>query len=142
MVEIMINSRSIKDLLPIVQNKVKHLIQESKNKGIDLIITSTYRDHMSQQVLYNQGRTIPGKIVTNAKPGYSYHNWKCAFDVVPIINGKAIWNDTILWNNIGELGESCGLEWAGRWKNFKELAHFQYTGGLSIFDLIAGKTIK
>lgn len=141
----MINSRSLDELLPVVAEKVNAFIQLCADEGIDLLVTSTYRDSESQTALYNQGRTTPGKVVTNAKAGQSWHNWRCAVDVVPIRNGKPVWNTTgpdgVLWNRIGELGEQAGLEWAGRWKSFKELAHFQYTGGLTIKDLQAGKEI-
>ena len=115
-----------------------------KQEGIDILVTSTYRDLESQAALYAQGRTAPGKRVTNAKPGQSYHNWRVAFDVVPLRDGKAVWNTTgadgKLWERIGQLGEAVGLEWAGRWKTFREYAHFQYTGGLSLAQLAAGKT--
>lgn len=137
----MINSRSLEYLLPVVRTRAEHLIKACALENIDIIITSTFRDHASQQALYNQGRSAAGKIVTNAKPGYSFHNWQCAFDVVPIILGKAVWNNGALWLEIGEIGEACGLEWAGRWKTFKESAHFQYTNGLTIHDLIKGKKI-
>jgi len=33
------------------------------------------------------------------------------------------------------------LEWAGEWRTFKELAHFQYTGGLTLTDLKNGRQI-
>lgn len=116
-------------------------INRCKAAGIDVIITSTYRDHASQNALYAQGRTTPGKKVTNAKGGQSYHNWKVAFDFCPIVNGKPAWNDVALFTKCGEIAESVGLEWAGRWVKFKELAHCQYTGGLKIADFQAGKTI-
>jgi peptidoglycan L-alanyl-D-glutamate endopeptidase CwlK len=113
-----------------------------KAAGIDVIITSTYRDHESQAALYAQGRTAPGKIVTNAKPGQSWHNHKLAFDFCPIVNGKAAWDDENLFTVCGEIAEQIGLEWAGRWKSFRELAHCQYTGGLTLADLQSGKTLS
>jgi peptidoglycan L-alanyl-D-glutamate endopeptidase CwlK len=142
----MINSRKISDLLPCVQDKVNAFIQKCDEAGIDLLVTSTFRDTESQAVLYAQGRTTPGKKVTNAKPGFSWHNWQCAVDIVPLRNGKPVWStkpgpDLDLWNKVGEIGESCGLEWAGRWVSFKEFAHFQFTGGLKLKDLQAGKRI-
>lgn len=137
----MINSRSLEYLLPVVRTRAEHHIKACALERIDIVVTSTFRDHASQQVLYNQGRTLPGDIVTNAEPGYSLHNWQCAYDVVPVVMGKAIWKDKDLWLEIGEIGEACGLEWAGRWKTFKESAHFQYTNGLTIDDLMTGKKI-
>ena len=87
------------------------------------------------------GRTAPGSIVTNAKAGESFHNYRVALDVVPIINGKPVWNDSAMWGRIGALGEASGLEWAGKWQKFREQPHFQYTGGLTLSDFKAGKTL-
>ena len=138
----MINSRNIGDLAHTVRIRVEDFLLVCQKQNIDLLITSTYRDIESQDALYAQGRTAPGKIVTNAKGGQSFHNFRCAIDVVPLVNGKPIWdgNDPI-WAKLGALGKDIGLDWAGEWKTFIELAHFQYTGGLTIDDLKAGKTI-
>jgi len=141
----MINSRSLDDLIPQAKEKVDAFIAECHANGIDLLVTSTYRDNDSQAALYAQGRTTPGNIVTNAKAGESFHNYRCAVDVVPLVNGKAVWNtsgeDGKLWEKVGEIGEKNGLEWAGRWKSFKEMAHFQYTGGLTLAQLKEGTVI-
>jgi peptidoglycan L-alanyl-D-glutamate endopeptidase CwlK len=137
----MINSRDINELAPTVQVMARKFIQGCKDAGIDVIITSTYRDHASQNALYAQGRTAPGKKVTNAKGGQSFHNWRVAFDFVPVVNGKAQWNDLKLFKKCGEIAESVGLEWAGRWKSFVEYAHCQYTDGLTLADFQSGKQI-
>lgn len=138
----MINSRKIDDLLPVVQGKVLAFIKLCQENDIDILITSTYRDNESQNALYAQGRTAPGKKVTNAQAGQSWHNYRCAIDVVPMRNGKPVWdgNDPV-WKKVGELGEEAGLEWAGRWVKFKEMAHFQYTGGKTMAQLKAGEKI-
>lgn len=138
----MIASRDIEVLAAPVKLRVKSFIADAARQGIDLLVTSTYRDYESQQALYNQGRTTPGNIVTKAQAGQSFHNFKCAVDVVPLINGKAEWDNDELWNKIGAIGKSNGLEWAGDWKGFKEKAHFQYTGGLSLAQLQAGQEVK
>lgn len=137
----MINSRSLSDLNPKVAALCSEFINRCKNEGIDVIITSTYRDAEAQNKLYAQGRTEPGKKVTNAKAGQSLHNWRVAFDFVPVVNGKAVWNDVALFTKCGEIAEHLGLEWAGRWVKFKELAHCQYTGGLSLQDFQQGKQL-
>ena len=137
----MINSRSLSDLNPKVAAMCSEFINRCKAQHIDILITSTYRDAESQNALYAQGRTAPGKKVTNAKGGQSYHNWKVAFDFCPLVNGKPNWNDVALYTKCGEIAESVGLEWAGRWKTFKELAHCQYTGGLTLHDFQQGKTL-
>ena len=137
----MINSRKIEDLHPRVAELCRQFMAKCAKQGIDVLITSTYRDNESQAALYAQGRTKPGPKVTGAKPGQSYHNHRVAFDFVPIVNGKAAWNDTKLFVRCGEIAESCGLEWAGRWKSFKEMAHCQFTGGLSLADFQQGRTL-
>jgi peptidoglycan L-alanyl-D-glutamate endopeptidase CwlK len=137
----MINSRSLDDLAPPVKQRAQAFVEAAKTKGIDLLVTSTYRDSESQNALYAQGRTTPGNIVTRAKAGQSWHNHRCALDVVPLINGKAVWDDQAIWKQVGEIGKACGLEWAGDWKTFKEYPHFQYTSGLTMDQLQAGAKI-
>jgi peptidoglycan L-alanyl-D-glutamate endopeptidase CwlK len=137
----MINSRKITDLHPRVAVMCTEFVKKCAKQGIDILITSTYRDNASQAALYAQGRTGAGHIVTKAKPGHSFHNFKVAFDFVPIKHGKAQWNDTALFTLCGDIAESCGLEWAGRWVSFKELAHCQFTGGLSLAQFRAGATL-
>lgn len=135
----MINSRDIKDLNPKVRLMAEAFIGKCAKNGIEVLITSTFRDFESQNALYAIGRTKPGKKVTNARGGESWHNYSCAFDFVPLINGKAIWTDEQLFLKCGMIAETCGLEWAGRWIRFNEMAHCQYTGGLTLADLRDGK---
>lgn len=141
----MINSRKVEDLHPQVAALCQALVQRCDDAGIDLLITSTYRDLEAQAALYAQGRTTPGPRVTNAQAGKSFHNWRVAFDLVPLRLGKPVWGtegkDGALWQQIGQIGEALGLEWAGRWQRFKEYPHFQYTGGLTLADFQAGQTL-
>lgn len=143
----MVNSRSLDELLPQVHATAQDFLELARKQGIDLLVTSSYRDFESQAALFAIGRTTPGAnprvdrpmgdTVTNAQPGTSWHNWRRALDVVPVVAGKAIWNDMALWSRIGACAESVGLEWAGRWKSFKELAHVQLTEGLSLAELLS-----
>ena len=136
----MLSSRLLTALHPTVAAKATAHLAACKAEGIDLLITCTFRDREMQDHLYAQGRTDPGKIVTNAKGGQSAHNYKLAYDIVPMVYGKPVWNttgdDSKLWERVGELGEAQGLEWAGRWKTFREYPHFQFLGGhpLSYFQ--------
>lgn len=135
----MINSRKLEDLHPAVRKRVEAFLEAAKGEGITLLVTSTYRDFAAQQALYDQGRTKPGNKVTNAKPGQSFHNFRCAVDVVPMRNGKPVWDDKDpVWQEVGRLGEAAGLEWAGRWRKFREYPHFQYTAGATLKQLAEG----
>jgi peptidoglycan LD-endopeptidase CwlK len=125
----MIASRQIRDLRPDVAAMAVRFLSAAKAAGIDLIVTSTYRDPQSQDELYAQGRTRPGKIVTRSRGWQSWHQYRVAFDVVPVRNGKPCWNDAALWGTVGAIGEAAGLEWGGRWKGFVDRPHFQFADG-------------
>lgn len=130
----MINSRSVNDLHPHVADLCRKFVAACKKAGIDVLITSTYRDMESQAAIYAQGRTKAGRIVTRAKPGQSWHNYRLAFDFVPIVNGKAAWNDARLFKQCRQIGESLGLEGL----DF-EMAHLQARGGLTLAQAKSGK---
>lgn len=131
----MINSRRLEDLEADVAVKARAfltLCSSELDPSLHVIIVSTYRDFDTQAALYAQGRTAPGKIVTWAGPGDSFHNWRVAFDVAIYRNGKYVDDktdaDKAIWAAVGMIGERCGLEWAGRWKTRRESAHFQAAG--------------
>lgn len=134
----MITSRDINDLLPAVREIAEAFRDGCAEVGITIIFTATYRDHESQAALYAIGRTVSGKKVTNAGPGDSFHNWRCAWDFVPIVNGKAVWDDDALWQRCGAIAHAVGAEWGGSWQSFKDKPHCQYTGGLTLDQLKAG----
>jgi peptidoglycan L-alanyl-D-glutamate endopeptidase CwlK len=137
----MINSRDINDLHPKVKAMAEAFLSACEKNGLEVAIYSTYRDHESQNDLYSQGRTKPGKKVTNAKGGDSFHNWRVAFDAAPKVNGKINWDNIKLFTKMGEIGESVGLEWGGRWVRFIDRPHFQFTGGLTLKDFKEGKAL-
>lgn len=133
-------SRSLDDLIPAVKAKAELFVAKCKEAGIDILIYCTLRTKEEQDDLYAIGRTKPGRIVTCARGGESFHNYGCAFDWVPVVGGKPQWNDTALYRKAGILAESVGLEWAGRWKGaLHETAHCQLTSGLSYSDMRQGK---
>ena len=132
--------KKLKGVHPTVAAKARQLISLAYKEGINIIITQGFRSIEEQNELYAQGRTKPGKIVTNAKGGYSYHNFGLAFDFA-VLNpdGSVNWNVDEKWKRVGQLGKSLGLEWGGDWRSFKDYPHFQYTFGLSLADLRTGK---
>ena len=128
------SSRKLTDLHPQMQPMVTRFLANARAAGIDLLVTCTHRSNEEQAALYAIGRTKPGRIVTNAKPGRSTHNntlngkpAALAVDVVPLRDGKPVWaaSDPV-WKRVGEIGEKVGLEWAGRWTTFREYPHFQH----------------
>lgn len=129
-------SRSLKDLTPQCQLKAEQFLNSCDKAGIDVLIYCTLRSKEEQDQLYAIGRTLPGKIVTNARAGYSWHNFGCAFDFVPLIAGKPQWDNSALYSRCGIIAEEIGLEWAGRWTGkLRETAHCQYTEGKTVSQL-------
>ena len=149
----MISSRSLADLEPETRTRATAFLKACRAAGIDVVVSCTFRDFAAQAELYARGRTAPGRKATNARPGLSWHNWRRAFDVVPLRHGKPVWgttgdgldddptdddrDDLELWQRVGQIGKAAGLEWAGDWVSFREFPHFQYTGGQSLHALLA-----
>jgi peptidoglycan L-alanyl-D-glutamate endopeptidase CwlK len=119
-------SRRLADLHPALTDMAINWLSTCRERGLDPLVTCTSRTNAEQTALYAQGRTKPGQIVTNAKAGQSAHNYGLALDFVPMINGKIEWNAKHPhWQLIGEIAESVGFEWAGRWTKFREFPHIQ-----------------
>ena len=107
------------------------------NHSIKVILTWGYRSTESQNELYAKGRTAPGSIVTNAKGGYSWHNFGLAADYAFVINGKVTWNGP--WDVFGKIAAQCGLEWGGSWKSIKDRPHVQWTKGKTLAQMRAAQ---
>ena len=72
----------LNELYPPFALKLRLLIQAMKDKhNLSMRLTSGVRSFQAQGELYAQGRSKPGKIVTNAKPGMSLHNYGLAADL-------------------------------------------------------------
>ena len=123
-------SRRIEDLHPKFQLLARRFLDACRDAGHNIIITCGYRSIAEQDALYAQGRTKPGRRVTNARGGQSWHNYGLAIDIVFIRGGKADWNGP--WEAIGVIGERLGLTWGGRWKRLPDRPHFEWHPGLTI----------
>lgn len=109
-------------------------------KGVTVEVISGLRSWAAQAALYAQGRTKPGRIVTKARPGSSWHNYGLAIDLGLFKNGvyldeKKPAEADKLYAEIGKLAAAHGIEWAGNWKSFTESPHFQVTFGKTLVEL-------
>ena len=74
--------------------------------------------------LYEIGEVEARTICTNTL--HSNHMSGRAADFVPVKDGKLWWNaPKEVWETMGEVGESCGLKWGGRWKDLPDSPHFE-----------------
>jgi peptidoglycan L-alanyl-D-glutamate endopeptidase CwlK len=118
------SEKNIATLLPEIQPLARALVQKAAQSGIRIKVISGLRTYAEQDELYAQGRTKPGSIVTNARGGYSNHNFGIAFDV-GIFEGNKYLGKSIKYKAVGALGMDLGLEWGGNWKTIHDEAHFQ-----------------
>ena len=160
-------SRSLLDLTPEVARKAARVVELCADRGVVLLIYCTFRSVTEQSRLYRNGRGILAierkaeelsdlyarpdladvlmgvgpqfgeRIVTWAGPGQSLHNYRSAFDSVPVVDGKLQWvSDSVEWEIYGSACAEVELEWAGTWSVTKrEYPHAQDLG-VSWRDLI------
>jgi hypothetical protein len=113
--------RAIESLAPAFQRQVRGWVTEMVNSKIPPLIYCGRRTMEEQAALYKIGRSVKGKIVTNAKAGESYHNHGLAFDWVPLkMSPKnpdlyvADWNDETafrLGEHVGGSFQLNGISW-------------------------------
>jgi hypothetical protein len=123
-----------------------NLIRQFMPRGF---LQETWRDPGEQLRLYGLGRDEHGnvvdkkKVVTNAKPGLSWHNltyhdgkpasfaYHVAIRDEDGVGIEGFGRNTLSAKDkedylfIGRLGEHLGLTWGGRWKS-EDLVHFEY----------------
>jgi peptidoglycan L-alanyl-D-glutamate endopeptidase CwlK len=127
----MVNSRDTMSLSVQARAQFELWQVACRNRGVEIAVTSTYRDAESQDDLYAQGRTKPGRIVTKAKGWSSWHQYRCAWDAYPDNDPdphkiKPEWSKDdprwlIMFQEARALGIECGADW--KWQDFP---HFQY----------------
>jgi peptidoglycan L-alanyl-D-glutamate endopeptidase CwlK len=98
--------------------------------AIHLRVTQALRTWPEQAALYAQGRTVPGPIVTNAKPGTSMHNYGLAVDCCPDLPGltaltwKPDWSSAdARWKSFLAQALTCGLAEGATWRSFPDAPH-------------------
>jgi len=118
------SEKTIATLLPEVQPFARALVHKANANGMSIKILSGLRTYEEQNTLYAQGRTAPGNKVTNAKGGFSNHNFGIAFDI-GVFEGTQYHGDSPKYKAVGVLGMELGLEWGGNWKTIVDQPHYQ-----------------
>lgn len=134
------SEKAIATLLPDVKPYARALFFKARDKGIAINIISGTRTFEEQNRLYAKGRTTPGPKVTNARGGYSNHNFGIAFDI-GVFNGNRYLPESPLYKAVGALGMELGLGWGGNWKSIVDQPHFElrpaWAAGMSERDMLA-----
>lgn len=101
--------------------------------GYTLRITSGFRTVEEQEQIYQQGRTVNGHIVTEARGGESIHNFGLAVDIVDR------WREyDVDFDKLEKIGKYCGLGHG----DDGDLAHFERREGLQIAQFEIGMRPK
>lgn len=122
--------KDLNKLSPNAKLAAEYLLEACVEAGLNIKVTETLRTTQRQQELYAQGRTKPGKVVTqlDGVKQKSIHQSSNAFDVCQNIRGKE-YEEAII-KQVGKLGTQIGLEWGGSWKGFVDSPHFQLNSGV------------
>ena len=137
---------SLDGLCPRFAARCRAIERRASARNVPIRWTSGLRTWDEQAALYRIGRDEtgrdPARIVTNAPPGFSWHNYGLAADFVLLRpDGSGVeWSgladldgDRIIdWQEVGEAAEAEGCEWGGRWPKLLDLPHVQSRGGLTL----------
>ena len=127
-----VDARSVKRLeavLPGLRWRVLTLLRLMHAHGHQMTVTSGRRTQAEQQALYAQGRTAPGKVVTqiDGVKKQSRHQQgravDCAFVLAP---GQVSWDGP--WELYMAVAEELGLVAGGRWRRFPDRPHVEWLG--------------
>ncbi|MDX1678024.1 M15 family metallopeptidase, partial [Arsukibacterium sp.] len=101
-------------LHPVFRQKVKLLLEDLAHANLPFRVFEAFRSPQRQHELYRQGRSKPGRIVTNANAWRSYHQYGVAADFVLYIDGKWSWDDSgerkKWWQQLHKLAGKHGLQ--------------------------------
>lgn len=129
------SEKVIATLLPQGQDAARKFMALATTK-FDVKLLSGLRTYAEQNALYAQGRTKKGPKVTNARGGFSNHNFAIAWDVGIFVNGKYLtgrnaqeeqqYKDlaALIMPKLGDV-----LSWGGNWKSIKDRPHYQLKVG-------------
>jgi peptidoglycan L-alanyl-D-glutamate endopeptidase CwlK len=99
-------------------------------------LISGVRTYAEQNALYAQGRTRPGKKVTNARGGQSNHNFGIAWDIGIFSDGKYLPESPIYKQAAPvALAATTGLEWGGNWITIQDKPHYQLLTNRTISEV-------
>lgn len=102
----------IDTLDPLIKPIIVDLLAKSEAAtGVKWTVTAARRTMADQREIYAQGRTKPGKVVSNAPPGSSAHNYGLAADLAPLKKDGSIWWEAPkkIWQQMADEAVKLGL---------------------------------
>jgi hypothetical protein len=152
-------SRDLGNLIPDFRTQVEQLVSTCNSSGYPMRQFFTLRTPFEQGRLWRQSRSREqvnqeindlrskgadflahciesvgpqnGRHVTNAIPGFSWHQWGEAVDCFWLVDGDAEWSTRRKidglngYNNYATIAKSMGLTAGGFWTSFRDWPHVQ-----------------
>ena len=81
-------------LHPEFRKRMAALAEKLAARDMQALIADGFRSFAEQDELFAQGRSKPGRVVTNARGGQSNHNYGMAVDLYPVIGGHVFTEPT------------------------------------------------
>lgn len=126
----------------IMRKLVTEAMKIADENNVIVKVISGHRTWAEQDALYAKGRTKPGSRVTNARGGYSNHNFGTAIDFavfqgpVYLDGGNKTQRNLAskVHKAIADKGAAKGIatEWGGNWKSLKDYPHHEVAVNLSM----------
>ena len=122
--------RHLESLEPGFRSQIEQLILATNAvTGRKWIVTAGRRTMAEQRAIYAQGRTKPGKVVSNAPAGFSAHNFGLAADLAPMMEfGKQIdWDaPREMWKQMAAIAVEMGLTAGFYFKTIFDAPHVEH----------------
>jgi peptidoglycan L-alanyl-D-glutamate endopeptidase CwlK len=119
-----ISRQRLAEVHPELRRRVENLADALIAEGIPIEVDTALRTAAQQDAIFAEGRTEPGKKVTNARGYQSNHVIGCAVDIAPddTFTKRADWNPAHLdWQRIVALAPQYGLRDGKSWHDLPHL---------------------
>lgn len=115
---------NLASLHPYLQPYAREVIHHARAVGLPAVVVEGKRSAERQRELYAQGRTAPGRRVTNTLA--SYHLVGRAFDVAFLVGGRITYDvPESWWSYLGAVGKRVGWRWGGDFST-PDRPHFEF----------------
>lgn len=113
-----------------VEAVVAEMDRRCETAAYHVLVVYGPRTAEEQDRLYAQGRTTPGRVVTNARAGQSAHCYAAAADVALCFDKGGAWlpGSDPAWLTLAAIVRSHGLITGSDFRSFADRAHMELRG--------------
>lgn len=114
--------KDLDELSPKTKELAMEFLEKCEENGLSVKITETYRTQERQNILFEQGRTTSGPVVTWTKN--SKHTTRRAFDICED-NTDDPYGDLEFFRKCAEIGSEIGLTPGYYFKGTQDMPHYE-----------------